>query len=200
MSGFWPRAVPGLDFAVCRDILQWIIGRCNNWSRGPPPDQRWATAGEEGHLASVEVFRLVLAMLSAAAGLIHFSAAPAHFSESSLHGSFFVVAGLLQIVAAGLLLRGGGTPLLRATAAGNIAIAGIWVMSRTIGTPVGPQRWTPEAIGFADATCSLIEVLVVAGCLLMLSADRNLVNSSPDAGWALVLRIRLQPRLTHYLG
>ena len=118
-------------------------------------------------------------MLSAAAGLIHFSAAPAHFSESSLHGSFFVVAGLLQIVAAGLLLRGGGTPLLRATAAGNIAVAGIWVMSRTIGLPIGPERWTPEAIGFADTTCSLIELLIVAGCLLMLSGrGRSMLERS----------------------
>src|SRR5438093_1571336 len=108
-------------------------------------------------------------MLSAGAGLIHFAAAPAHFSESPLHGSFFVVAGLLQIVAAGLLLRGGGTPLLRANAAGNVVVVALWVMSRTTGIPVGPERWTPEPVGFADTACTLLEVLIVAGCLLMLS-------------------------------
>ena len=120
-------------------------------------------------MASVEVFRFCLAMLSAAAGLIHIAAAPPHFAESPLHGLFFVVAGLLQIVVAGWLLRGGGTPLLRATAAGNVMIVALWAVSRTTGLPVGPERWTPEPVGFADVACSLIEVLIVAGCLMLLS-------------------------------
>ncbi|MGH2721258.1 MAG: hypothetical protein ACRDJO_06600, partial [Actinomycetota bacterium] len=70
-------------------------------------------------------FRSCLAMVSAAAGVIHLAAAPDHFGLSALHGSFFLLAGLFQLAVSVLLLRpdpafpGGRTILLGGITAGN---------------------------------------------------------------------------------
>ncbi|MGH2688066.1 MAG: hypothetical protein ACRDKW_04565, partial [Actinomycetota bacterium] len=93
-------------------------------------------------------FRCCMAMVAAAAGLIHLAAAPDHLGLSALHGSFFVVAGLFQLALAVLLVRPVTervrTLLLGATAAGNLGLVALWVVSRTTGVPVGPGAWTPE--------------------------------------------------------
>ncbi len=62
--------------------------------------------------------------------------------------------------------------LLIAGAVGNLAIVVVWVASRTTGVPVGPDPWTPEAVGVADAVATILEIALVAGCALLLS-DRH---------------------------
>jgi hypothetical protein len=59
---------------------------------------------------------------------------------------------------------------------GLAAVIGLWLASRTIGLPVGPEPWTPEAVGTADIVCTALEAVVVA--LLVLAARRPRVHES----------------------
>ena len=139
------------------------------------------TAQARGRGTRPVFFRSCLAMASAAAGVIHLAAAPDHFGLSALHGWFFLLAGVFQLVAAALLVRpdpafaGGRALLLRVTAAGNLGLVGLWVMSRTTGVPVGPGAWTPEPAGLADVTCCILEVLVATGAVALLTPQGRAV-------------------------
>ena len=53
--------------------------------------------------------------------------------------------------------------LLLAGAIGNLAIASVWLVSRTVGLPLGPEAWEPEAIHVADIVATLDEVASAAG-------------------------------------
>jgi hypothetical protein len=43
-------------------------------------------------------------------------------------------------------------------AIGNVLVVLVWTLSRTVGLPVGPDAWQPEAIGFADMMATLDEL------------------------------------------
>jgi hypothetical protein len=67
-------------------------------------------------------------------------------------------------------------PVPRLFAAINAAVIGLWLVSRTIGLPVGPEPWTREAVGTADIVCSALEAVVVV--LLVLALRRPRVRES----------------------
>jgi len=52
-----------------------------------------------------------------------------------------------------------------------------WIVTRTAGALVGPAATTPERAGFGDLVATVIQVLIVAGCLALLSRRRV------RAGW-----------------
>lgn len=134
-----------------------------------------AGAAQSG-AAGPGLFRSCLAMASAAAGIIHLAAAPSHFGESALHGSFFLVAALFQLGTAALLVRSdilANPRLLGGVAATNLGFVAIWAMSRTTGLPIGPEAWTPEAVGLADASCSILEIALTAGAVGLLLPGRR---------------------------
>jgi hypothetical protein len=112
--------------------------------------------------------RWVLAALAIGAGVIHFAVSGEHYNVSWLHGTFFAVVAWLQLAwAVGVILR----PTRRLLVAGvllNAGIVGVWAMSRVWGVPVGPQPWTPEDVGLADALSSAFELGIVALSLAVL--------------------------------
>ncbi len=115
----------------------------------------------------LEVLPAVLAVLSATAAAIHFAVAPSHAREHWLFGAFFVLAGLFQAGWAVLASRKGSPLLYGAGAAGNAALVGSWVVSRTAGLPFGPHAGQPEPPGFVDGLATVYEVLIVAGALAL---------------------------------
>ena len=66
----------------------------------------------------------------------------------------------------------------------------LWLVSRTIGLPIGPETWTPEAVGLADVGCCLLELVTLAlasvgGVTALLShlakaSLRLAINTSPE--------------------
>lgn len=58
--------------------------------------------------------------------------------------------------------------LLIAGAAGNLAIATVWVISRIVGLPFGPNPFQPEAVGFKDLLATYDEFAVVLLVVLLL--------------------------------
>lgn len=107
-----------------------------------------------------------LMMASATAGALHLAAAADH-RGLPLYVAFFVVAGMTQLLWAGLLQNHTTTLVLGAGAAGQAALIGVWAVSRTIGIGVVPGAGTPEPIGFHDAVVVFLELIVVAGCGLL---------------------------------
>jgi hypothetical protein len=104
-----------------------------------------------------------LAAASLLAGAAHAWATPHHVTEYALYGIFFVVVTVGQVAFAAAVLRpGAATPrTLLVAAFGNIAILATWVLSRTVGVPIGPHS-TPEAVGPVDLTAAVAELLLVA--------------------------------------
>ena len=122
------------------------------------------------------VVPLVSASLGAAA--IHFSVIGEHFQEWWAFGLSFVAAAWFQAWwAVVFALR----PARAVAAAGgivNAAIVVVWIVSRTVGLPFGPDAGKPEAVGFADVLTTALEVVLVAGLLPMaLTYGRRTLDS-----------------------
>lgn len=105
---------------------------------------------------------IVAATLSFGAGAIHAFVVDDHLHESIAFGVFFIAAAIFQIGWGLEVIRKPGERLLLAGALVNALIVAVWIASRTIGLPVGPEAWTPEAVGLADAVSTLFEVGVAA--------------------------------------
>jgi hypothetical protein len=116
---------------------------------------------------------IALAVLSAGAAVIHAGVSGDHFAEDWAHGIFFVAVAWAQLGWAALVLWRPARPVLLAGAAGNLAVALVWVVSRTTGLPFGAGAGQPEPVGFADLVCTGFELALVAGALLMLASGRG---------------------------
>src|SRR5690242_182681 len=90
---------------------------------------------------------VLLAIASLLSGGIHAAVSGEHFREAFIFGAFFTVAAGAQIGWALLLLDRPSRTLLALAAVGNAAVIALWTASRTVGLPVGPEPWKPEAIG-----------------------------------------------------
>ncbi|HZT66575.1 MAG TPA: hypothetical protein VFA11_12385 [Acidimicrobiales bacterium] len=103
---------------------------------------------------------------TAAAGVVHFVATtlPDHHADPLLL-SFFLGAGVAQLTWALAVARRPTPALLVGGAAMNLAIAAIWVVSRTVGIPF-VNGGSPEAVGFADVASTLLEVAAAASLSL----------------------------------
>jgi hypothetical protein len=131
---------------------------------------------------------LPAAALSFTAVLIHASVAPAHFREYWGFGIFFVVVGALQLGWAELVRRGAADRrLLVLGAVGNLAVAVVWLISRTVGLPVGPEIGQAEGVGLHDvlATADEIVLALIVGLCLAGSRARGVRELLGKAGWAL---------------
>ncbi len=118
-----------------------------------------------------------LAMTSLAAAAIHFSVTGDHFDVGVLHGLFFVVVAWAQALWAVFMFVAPSRLVLVAGLLGNTAVIATWAVSRTVGVPVGPEAWTPEAVGGADLVATMLELVLVVGCGLLL-ARRTFGRSS----------------------
>jgi hypothetical protein len=116
--------------------------------------------GAQLHFGQVLVFGLALTSLGA--GVIHCSASADHVSLP-LHAAFFVAVGMGQILWAPLILRRASGALLFLGAAGNLALVGVWLFSRTTGIGFVPGAEEVEPIGFKDSVTVFLEVALVAG-------------------------------------
>jgi hypothetical protein len=109
--------------------------------------------------------RATVAVASLLAGAIHGALVPQHAEEYWAFGLFFVSAAGFQV---GWAVATLGAPSTRGYAIGalvNGLLVAVWIGSRTIGVPVGPDAWMPEAIRVPDVTASLAELAIVLGSL-----------------------------------
>lgn len=105
----------------------------------------------------------MVAGLSIAAGVIHAFAMIDHFSHYWLYGVFFLVLTYGQVLwGLALLRRPVSDRGLAAGALANLAIVAVWVISRTIGVPLGPDDGRPEAVGSMDVAATLDQLALAA--------------------------------------
>ncbi len=105
--------------------------------------------------------RIVLAVLSAAAGTIHLAMVPSHWSESVVEGVGFAATGWFQLALAVGLVVWPRALLLRVGIVANVAFLGAWAISRTWGLPFGAHAGHPHDAGFVDLACVGIQVAFV---------------------------------------
>ena len=111
-----------------------------------------------------------LAVIGAATAVIHFAVAGAHFQEYWLYGVFMLVVAWLQLLWAipavarpSRLLWYGGTIL-------NAGVVAVYIVTRTAGDVIGPGAGSAEPAGFGDVLCTVLEAIVIAGCIWLLAA------------------------------
>lgn len=109
------------------------------------------------------------AALSVGAAAVHASVVGEHVAEWWGYGLFFLVVTAAQAIFAPLVLLRPSRRVLLAGIVGNLAIIGLWVLTRTAGIPLfGPGAGEVEAVGRVDVVSKTIEALlvVVLGALL----------------------------------
>jgi len=113
--------------------------------------------------------RVMLAVLSGAAGVIHLAMVPSHWGSSVAEGAGFAMVGWAQIVIAVLLLAAPTRGLLRVTMLVNVFAIGAWAVSRTWGLPFGENAGHPHDAEFIDVVCVALEIALVIGAAVWIS-------------------------------
>jgi len=109
-----------------------------------------------------------LAGLLAVAGVIHVVATVEHVSEDQLLGVFFALVGVGQLYTGWRIYRERyDQRLLKIVAVANVAIALLWVLSRTTGIPFGPEAGRISSVGVADTIATLQELAFAAIVVLL---------------------------------
>lgn len=122
---------------------------------------------------------------SAVAGIIHVIVTPAHFEEWIGYGIFFLIAAAFQLLLAFVLVvaypvrRG----VLWAGILGNLAIIAMWVVTRTMGVPLGPMAGEIEGIGGLDLASKIAEVAAIV-CLAQVMRMQSNTAASGDGSQA----------------
>jgi hypothetical protein len=109
-----------------------------------------------------------LAALSVGAAAIHFAVTFEHFDEYVLYGAFFLVLSWAQMIWAAVVLWRPSRPWLWLGIAGNALVIAVYVASRTVGLPIGPDVSHPEPVGALDVVSIVLEAALIAGCAALL--------------------------------
>jgi hypothetical protein len=138
----------------------------------------------------------VAAALSLGAAWVHLAYTASHFRQWWAYGAFFLAVGIGQALYAPLVLRWPRPAVALLGIAGNVAIVGMYVLSRTVGPPLGPHAGVPEAAGTVDMATTAGEVALVVVLLSLLggATRRRVANVLLLAG-ALLWALRLTGRL-----
>ena len=109
-----------------------------------------------------------LAAFSVGAAAIHFAVVFEHFTEDTLYGVFFLVLSWAQLIWPVVLFWRPSRLWLWLGAGGNAIVVAVYVASRTVGLPFGPDLHSPEPAGALDVVSCVLEAGLIAGCAVLL--------------------------------
>ncbi|MGH3204587.1 MAG: hypothetical protein ACRDP5_21440 [Streptosporangiaceae bacterium] len=109
-----------------------------------------------------------LAALSVGAAAIHFAVIFEHFAEYTLYGVFFLVISWSQVIWPAILLWRPSRLWLWLGIAGNAIVIAVYVASRTVGLPFGPDLHNAESVGALDVVSCVLEFVLIVGCAALL--------------------------------
>ena len=115
---------------------------------------------------------VIAAALSLAAAGIHFAVIQEHLEIDVSEGVFFFGIGVFQAIWAQAYLLRDSHRLAQIAALVNAAVIATWVVSRTVGLPIGQTPWVPEAVGFADLLATSFEIGLIGLLLPRLLPER----------------------------
>ena len=124
---------------------------------------------------------LLLATLTAGAGVIHLVMAPIHAGSSGIEAAGFALVGWLQLALAAFLLVRPTRAVLAVTAAANLTFILVWAVSRTVGLPFGHDAGVADSVGAADLTTVALEVAAFALAVLLYVRPGVLAGLSREA-------------------
>ncbi len=134
-----------------------------------------------------------LAALSAGAAAIHFAVVFEHFAEYVLYGVFFLVISWAQVIWPVILFWRPSRLWLWLGIAGNAIVIGVYVASRTVGLPFGPDLHSPESVGALDVVSCVLEFGLIAGSAALLwrpsLADRPVARRGTAARVAALVAV-----------
>jgi hypothetical protein len=140
---------------------------------------------------------------AAAAGLslltawVHLAYTASHWQDWWAYGLFFLATGAFQALCVPAIVhRPRAAPVALAAIAGNLAIVGMYVLSRTAGVPLGPHTGVVEEAGAIDLGVTAAEIGIVVCLVTLLGArKRRLVFDVLLAAGAVLWLLRLTDRL-----
>jgi hypothetical protein len=119
-----------------------------------------------------------IALASIAVGAIHVSAAATLGQDSTQNIAFFGLAAAAEIIwGAVALVRAPGWWLALGIL-GHLAVVSTWVVSRTVGLPVGVYAHVKLPVGYPDALATALGLVVVIGAGWLLLQDRVLARAA----------------------
>jgi hypothetical protein len=127
----------------------------------------------------------VIAVASIAASAINISAAATVGRGSSLNLAFFIAVAAAQLVWGMVALLRAPRWWLALGAAGNLVVAAIWFVSRTVGIP-GVYGGITLPVGFSDGLATALEVVIVVGAVALMSLRRDLAGSAARSAGVVV--------------
>ena len=142
----------------------------------PPSRSAWPIPAAESALAVVSL---------ATAG-IHFAVMGDHFQEYVAFGVFFAVVAWFQGLWALGVVMAPTRSLLLTGAIVNAIVVLVWLVSRTIGLPIGPDPGIAEPAAFLDLLSTLLEVALVVTISLLLIRGRPRRERNARRGLILV--------------
>jgi uncharacterized membrane protein YgcG len=126
-----------------------------------------------------------IALASIAAGAINLAAAATVGRDSSTQTlAFFVVVAIAQLAWGAVALARAPRWWLALGALGNLVVVATWVVSRTVGLPVGEFAGSTLPVGFPDGLATALEAVTVIGAVALLVRGRGPARSparSPGA-------------------
>ena len=152
--------------------------------------------GTRRRAGAAAALSLAAALLSLAVAWVHLAYAAPHLRQWWAYGAFFLATGAGQALFAPLLLRRPRAWVLAVGVAGNVAIIGMYVLTRTAGPPLGPHAHVPEPAGPIDLATTAGEIVLVGVLLSLLEprARRRVLDVLVAAAvvlWAMRLTGRL---------
>jgi len=116
------------------------------------------------------------AALSLLAGWAHMAYLGTHFHQWWAYGVFFAAAGTGQAAFAAVILRWPRTSVALIAIVGNLAIIGMYIISRTVGVPLGPNAHQVEYGTAPDLLTTAAEVVLICVLLALVeTSTRRLV-------------------------
>ena len=133
-------------------------------------------AREDADRTSARVLSAI-ALASVAAGAINIAAAATVGRGSTQNLAFFVVLGAAQLYWGAVAMVRAPRWWLALGAAGNLVAVVTWVVSRTVGLPIGEYAGLRLPVGFPDTLATALEAVVVVGAVALMISGRALARS-----------------------
>jgi hypothetical protein len=128
--------------------------------------------------------------LAWAGSLIHVQAAVDHIAEYWLYTLFFIALASVQCIWGIALYRSPRPRMLVVGAVVSLAVVGLWLLSRTVGLPIGPDRASPEPLGLLDVIATADEI-GIAGLMFFLLHPPRTGTLAAGVGFLRVLALFL---------
>ena len=110
---------------------------------------------------------------------IHTAVIAENFQEWLPAGLFFAGLSLVQGLLAVALIAAPSRRVERLIIGVSLGTVALWLLSRTVGIPIGPMAWTNEPIGRVDTVATVFE-LVTAAVLLATTTVTTSTRKSAD--------------------